>query len=88
MIAAISREPMTRTVAKTTLIHVHRDRDWVGVMFLDEHDRLYRCDPDIPPDVAMKALVAHTKQCEMGGVLTSAKDGQRYRWHVAGWEGR
>ena len=79
---------MTRTVSKTTLIHVHRDRDWVGVMFLDEHDRLYRCDPDIPQDVALKALVAHTRQCETRGLLTGQEDGRAYSWCVARWDGR
>lgn len=85
MITAISREPMTRTVATTTLIHIHQDREWVGVMFLDEHDRLYRCDPDIPRDVALKVLVSHTRQCETSGVLTGQKDGRCYSWQVAGW---
>jgi hypothetical protein len=86
MITAISREPVIRIVSRTTLIHVHRGSEWIGVMLLDEHDRLQRCDPDIPRDIALKALVLHTRQMEQGGTLTRQEDGQSYRWHVAGWE--
>jgi hypothetical protein len=88
MIAAISREPMTRTVSETTLIHIHRDQDWVGAMFLDEHDRLYLCDPDIPQDVALKALVAHTRQGKTHGLLTADEDGRPYSWCAVRWDGR
>jgi hypothetical protein len=46
--------------------------------------RVWRHADTIPGDVVMKALVAHTRQRDLCGQVTSRADGGKYSWFLVG----
>jgi hypothetical protein len=83
---ALRRRPAPRAVTVAgTIIRVFLGRELVGELILSAGERLLRRDPDIPRDVALKALVLHTRRQEVFGTLPG-RDHKVYTWQVVGWD--
>jgi hypothetical protein len=72
-----------RTRVETTL-RVSQGELYVGDILLDERGRVWRHADTIPSDVVLKALIAHTRQDDTCGTITSRSDARTYLWYVVG----
>jgi hypothetical protein len=85
---SIARKPTRTRPAQglvTTVIHIVRDKVFLGRILLGKGERTLRCDPAVPRDVILKILALFTKRDEVFGAI-QGRDGSRYGWHVVGWD--
>ncbi len=76
---AASRRPAKPVVSE--IIEVFHGDALVGLICLDDTDRVLKRDPAIPRDVAFKVLVLATRASQLVGELTG-RDGRLYSWDV------
>ena len=67
-----------------TVLRIAQGEMYIGDILLDGKGRVWRHANTIPPDIVLKAMIQHNRQCETCGTLTSRSDGRTYLWYVVG----
>ena len=67
-----------------TILRVAVEDRYLGDVLLDANGRVWRHADTIPPDVVLKAMLAHGRRGEVCGRLVGRTDGRSYNWFVVG----
>jgi hypothetical protein len=73
-----------RSIRVRSVLRVAGEDRYLGDVLLDANGRVWRHADTIPPDVVLKATLAHNRRGEVCGKLVGLKDGRSYSWFVVG----
>jgi hypothetical protein len=78
--AEVRQPQQARRVRVESVLRVAVEDRFLGDILLDGDGRVWRHADTIPPDVVLKAILAHGRRGEVCGKLVGLKDGRTYSW--------